>query len=70
MAGVVSTREECIQMVKTLCPEANIANMEKNFIDGRADIACYCHTGSDTTPGKPLCHFRTRDRKQIASLSN
>jgi nitrite reductase/ring-hydroxylating ferredoxin subunit len=52
MAGVVSTREQCIQTVKALCPVSNIANMEKNFIDGREDIACYCHTGDDITPGK------------------
>lgn len=52
MAGIVSSREQCIEKVKALCPEANIANMEKNFIDGRNDIACYCHTGDDTTPGK------------------
>ena len=65
MAGVVSTREQCIEKVKALCPEANIANMEKNFIDGRDDIACYCHTGDDTTPGKLFCHLRARDLKQF-----
>ena len=57
MVGAVSSREQCIEIVKVSCPTANIASMEKNFVDGRTDIACYCHTGSDYTPGKVLLYF-------------
>jgi hypothetical protein len=43
--GEVASEEDCIELVRDLCPSANIANME---LDGEG--ACWCQYGDDMTP--------------------
>jgi hypothetical protein len=47
LAGMVSSRDECVHLVLTECPSATIANMAYNIGDS-AD--CWCQYGTDMTP--------------------
>jgi len=47
LAGMVTSRDECVHLVLTECPSATIANMAYNIGDS-AD--CWCQYGTDMTP--------------------
>ena len=48
LAGMVSSRDECVHLILTECPSATIANMAYDF-DSNYGADCWCQYGTDMT---------------------